>query len=278
MKRYQYLQRRLRTLNTLHDAVGALRSLSAHHFRVCRQALIPAREYRRQIERVIAAVGIQQPPQPKAPTGLVVVASDLGLCGDYNSRLSELAAREAHQHGAERLYSVGRRSRSILARSSGLVLAKVYDAPASLEGLTRLLLQLSQDLFEDYVAQRIGQLFVVAAQFDGVGHFTPNSTRVLPIEPVAPAAPLRRSPYVDARHLMAVAVREFLFITLHQIFLDALAAEHGMRLTSTEGALQWLENTSSVTSRQLATSRSENATQELLDIIAGGRKLRSSIA
>jgi F0F1-type ATP synthase gamma subunit len=56
-----------------------------------------------------------------------------------------------------------------------------------------------------------------------------------------------------------------------EVLLDALAAEHGMRLMAAESALEWLDNTATVTSRRLASTRSEVATQELLDIVAGGR-------
>ena len=113
---------------------------------------------------------------------------------------------------------------------------------------------------------------MVPARFGGVGHFDPVSIRVLPIEPVSATTPLERSPYVDSNHLTAVAVLEFLYITLYEILLDALAAEHGMRLLACESALEWLESTTTTTSRRLASARSEAETQELLDIVAGGRK------
>jgi F-type H+-transporting ATPase subunit gamma len=270
MKRQQYLRHRLQTLTALRDAVGAMRSLSAHHFRRARQALAAARQFRGEMNMVIAEIGIHQPVHVGVPAGLLVIASDLGLCGDYNSRLSKMAVDEAKIHGVRTLYSVGRRARAALAKSS-LTPARVYDAPASLEGLSRLLLGLAQDVLDDYLALRIGSLQVVSAGFEGVGHFAPLSLPVLPIEPVAGAKPLRRSPYIDSDHLMTVAVREFLYITLYEILLDALAAEHGMRLMAAESALEWLDKTGTTTSRRLASARSEAATQELLDIIGGGR-------
>jgi F0F1-type ATP synthase gamma subunit len=157
---------------------------------------------------------------------------------------------------------------------SGITPQRAYDAPASLDGLSRLLLQLAQDLLGDYVAERFGRLFAVSARFDGIGHFTANCVRLLPIEPVKAAASVRRLPYISADHLAAVAVREFLYISLHEILLDALAAEHGMQLTAAEAALQWLESASTQTARRLAARRSEAATQELLDIVAGGKLRR----
>ncbi len=142
----------------------------------------------------------------------------------------------------------------------------------ALKGVSQILLGLAQDVLEDYLSLRIGSLHVVSAGFEGVGHFKPLSMRVLPIEPVAGSSPLRRSPYVDSDHLMTVAVREFLYITFYEILLEALAAEHGMRLMAAESALEWLEKTANTMSRRLANARSEASTQELLDIVSGGRQ------
>jgi F-type H+-transporting ATPase subunit gamma len=270
MKRLQYLTHRLHTLGALRDAVGAMRSLSAHHFRRARQSLAAARQYRAEMNTVIAEIGIHQPLHVGVPAGLLVIASDLGLCGDYNSRLSQLAVSEAKSHAVQTVYSVGRRARAVLANSA-LIPFRTYDAPASLEGLSQVLLGLAEDVLDDYLDLRIGSLHVVSAGFEGVGHFSPLSARVLPIESVSGEQQLARSPYVSSNHLTSVAVREFLYITLYEMLLDSLAAEHGMRLMAAESALEWLDSTAITTSRQLTSTRSESATQELLDIVAGRR-------
>ncbi len=215
MKRQQYLQHRLQTLSALGDAVGAMRSLSAHHFRRARLALPAARQYRDEMNTIVAEIGISQPLYVGVPSGLLVIASDLGLCGDYNSRLSELAVEQFHSQVVGPVYSVGRRGRMALAKNS-IIPFRSYDAPTSLEGLSQILLRLAQDVMDDYLSLRIGSLQVVSAGFEGVGHFSPLSVRVLPIESVEGAKPVRRSPYVSGNYLMTVAAR----ILLHHPLRD----------------------------------------------------------
>ena len=248
-----------------------MRSLSAHHFRRARQALPSARSYREEMNTILGEIGIHQPQPKDAPAGLLLIASDLGLCGDYNSRLSRLAISEAQKYDAKTIYSVGRRARRALIAHS-LTPQRTYEAPASLEGVSSVLLGLAQDVLGDYLASKIGSLHVISAGFEGVGHFTPLSVRVLPIDPVTSSREIPRSPYVESSHLVLVAVREFLYITLYEILLDALAAEHGMRLMAAESALEWLDDTATNTTRQLSSSRSESSTQELLDIVSGSRQ------
>jgi len=83
--------------------------------------------------------------------------------------------------------------------------------------------------------------------------------------------------YVSRARLLTVALREFLYIVLFQILLDALAAEHSTRLVATGSAAEWLQTRIAETRRQLATSRRETSTQELLDIVSGSRRPEGSV-
>ncbi len=274
MKRQKHLKHRLDTLAALHEAVGAMRSVSAHHFRVARAGLATARDYRRDVQCIVSEVGIRQPLGAIDPTGLLVVASDLGLCGDYNSRLGQLALAQSKLHPAVVIYSVGRRVRGTLSRSQRSV-ARAYDAATSLDGLARLLVRLAQDLLGDYEVGKIGSLDVISASFEGIGRFSAVSTRVLPITPVAASHPIRPSTYLAQDQVVRAVVQEFLYITLYELLLDAMAAEHGMRLMSAESALRWLEEISDQTARRLTNARNEDSTQELLDIVSGRVKRNS---
>jgi F-type H+-transporting ATPase subunit gamma len=274
MKREQALQRRLHAQETLYEAVSALKSLSAHHFRIARAALPATRAYRAGIDEALAAIGLAPPVMPPAPPGLVLIASDLGLCNGYNARLGQHAiAQHAHlQCGT--VYCVGRRPVALLERAQ-IAITRLYPAPTSVAGLTRLLLRLAQEVLSDHLAGAFSSLYAVSARFDGVGTFTPVCAPIWPPPPVRQSSPIRPSAYVSRAHLLTVALREFLYIVLFQILLDALAAEHSTRLVATGSAAEWLKTRIAETHRQLATSRRETSTQELLDIVSGARPRRS---
>jgi F-type H+-transporting ATPase subunit gamma len=250
-----------------------MRSLSAHHFRLSRKALPTARAYRHEIENALAEIGISQELSLAAPTGLLLIVSDLGLCGDYNTRLVQTLVQEHQRQGEGPLYCIGRRPRAILARYN-IKPQRQYKAPASVDGLPGLLLQIAQDMLDDFVRRVIGSLNVVSARFEGAGRFSPVVTRVLPISLSLPAEPLRPTNFQSHHHLTAVAVREFLYTTLHELMLDSLASEHGMRLLAAESARRWLDETSDTVRRQLSASRREATTQEVLDVVAGSRPRR----
>jgi F-type H+-transporting ATPase subunit gamma len=141
-------------------------------------------------------------------------------------------------------------------------------------GLTRLLLSLAQEILSDHVAGKFASLYVISARFEGVGVFTPICTQIWPVPPARPSAPVRPSPYVRRERLVMVALREFLYIMLFQLLLDALAAEHSTRLVATASAAEWLKTRMVKSRHQLATIRREAMTQELLDVVSGARHQR----
>ena len=280
MSRERTLTHRLRVLGTLHEAVGALRALSAHHFRAARQALGPARRYRAEVERTIAAGAAllgEAPASPTAPAGILLAAADLGLCGDYSTQLAAAAAAARTELGAGPFYCVGRRALRPLARA-GIVPDRVDTAPASTAALPLLLLPLVDAIVHDRRAGRLGSLDLVAARFEGAGHFTPVRVRLLPLTPPAVGTRVRLSPYSHPAHLAAVLVREFLYVALHASLLDGLAAEHGKRLVTAESARAWLEERMATTTRLRAAVRREMTTQEILEVTAGARLVREAAA
>lgn len=211
MKREYDLKRRLRSLQTLGEAVSAMKSLSAHHFREARSAVEPARAYREGVERILAWAS----PTLAAgagPAGLVVVGGELGLCGGYNARL--VAAGEARRRdlGPGPTLCAGRRAGALLVRR-GVDIRRAYGAPTSVRGITDLLLRLAEDIVSMYLAERLSSFHIVSSRFGGVGFDRPTSSRLLPLEAKrSDAAPAIR--YVGVDRLASAAVREFLYITL----------------------------------------------------------------
>lgn len=270
MKREQTLRRQLASLELLGEAVNAMKSLSAHHLRAARVGLAAARAYRDGIDDLIAAADIAQVPPAIERAAVLLVAADLGLCDGYNARLTETATAERGRLQAP-LYCVGRRP-LMAFRRAGIPLVRTYPAVTSVPGLTGLLLTLADDVLGDYLNAAFTALYVVSARFEGVGAFTPVVTRVLPVSParrVRRAATVR---YVTGSYLERNAIREYLYSTMYELLLDALASEHGMRLVATQSAGQWLDERVRQLQRQLSGVRRESSTQEVLEVAAGARQ------
>jgi F-type H+-transporting ATPase subunit gamma len=277
VRREQALRRKLDSLDLLGEVVNAMKSLSAHHVRAARTGLTAARAYRTGIDQILASAGIAQMAAPKGPPAVLLIAADLGLCNGYNSQLVETAVEQYRRTGASAFYCVGRRPLPVLHRAD-IEPARTYPAVASVGGLTHLLLTLADDVFGDYLTGTFGSLTIVSARFEGVGGFTPRSTRVLPIVSTDTEHQPAVTPYASAGHLAETAVREYLYSTFYELLLDALASEHGMRLVATQAAGEWLDGCRKDIRRKLASAHRESSTQEVLDLAGGVRQRRRNAA
>ena len=268
MKRQVELRRRLRTLRTLREAVGAMKSLSAHHFRAARAVVEPARAYRRGVERVLAWSHAALPSGENG-AGLLVIGGEYGLCGAFHSQLVAEAVKTRRELGAGPTLCVGRRGATLLARS-GVAIDAALAAPTGVRGITDLLLRVGEDVFARYTGDRLSSFHIVSSRFVGVGHANPVVTRLLPVA-FERAAPERTIRYVARALLATAAIREFLYVSLYQLVLDALASEHGARLVATQAAERWLDERTEVVRLELATARREASTQEMIEIAAASR-------
>jgi F-type H+-transporting ATPase subunit gamma len=278
MKRELALRRERQSLDTLAEAVRAMKSLSAYHLRAARRELSAARSYRDGIDAAMAAAGLGDALERPGKAAVLAVAADLGLCDGYNTRLAEAALAECRQREPVAVYVVGRRLLPALTRAAAPVV-RTYAAVTSVAGLAPMLLTLADDVLGEYVKGTFSTLFLISARFDGVGAFTPTTTRVLPMAPSSPPARrVVRTPYVTREHLGHIAAREYLYSTLYELLLDALASEHGMRLVSTQAAEEWLDARIAQLQRRIASVRRESSTQEVLEVAAGARRTRSGAA
>lgn len=268
MKRERELARRVEALEGLRDAIGAMKDLSAHHFREVRAAIEPARAYREGVDAIIGKTSILV-PAGEGPPGLVVVGSELGLCGSYNAAMARAGATRRREMGDGPVFCVGHRTSALLTRQ-GVSPERTYAAPASARGITELLLRLAEDILTAYVDWNMAAVEIVSSRFEGVGANRPVCIRLLPIEPARPDH-LAATPYVSSSRVEAVAARERLYITLYDLLLDALASEHGSRLLATQAAGEWLDERIGRLRRHWISARRETGTQEVIEIATGAR-------
>jgi F-type H+-transporting ATPase subunit gamma len=268
VKREIELRRRLRTLEALGEAVGAMKSLSAHYFRDVRKAIAPAHTYRDGVERILAWSGATLAAGTEG-AGVLVVGAELGLCGSYNAQVVEAATAHRESLPPGPTFCVGHRAATLLARRGNAV-ARTYSAPTSIGGITALLLELAEDLLTTYANERLSSFDIISSRFAGIGSARPTTLRLLPMEarPVRQPRPAR---YVRSEAFTFAAIRESLYITLYDLLLDALASEHGARLLATQSAERWLDERTTRLRRHLAATRREASTQEMIEIAAGAR-------
>ena len=120
------IRRRIRTVQSTMKITRAMELIAASRIVRAQQRVGAGQPYAAKMREVVAnlsgASGAASHPllaaRPLATAGIVVVASDRGLAGAYNTNVIRLAEARLHEHAAAgvacRLYVVGKRALDLL--------------------------------------------------------------------------------------------------------------------------------------------------------------------
>src|SRR5581483_2834894 len=230
----------------LRRAQEALQNASPYH-----QALVRIADSLFATER--AALG---PAENAAPTSLlIVIGSDRGLCGGYNTnvlRAAEQQARRAESDGKKvRFYAVGRKVLDHLRRSGCEIAHQRINNP-----------RLAYSEFRSALSQR------------------PAYERLLPVSEPKPeeasgtmAAPADYLVEPSRAELVPVVLRGYLEDSIFHALLEAEASEQGARMTAMDSATNNAAEMIERLTLEMNRARQASITKELMDIVGGAEAL-----
>jgi len=224
-----------------------------------------------------------EPPDPLRRVGVVVIASDRGLCGAYNSQVLRTAERVLDQHeseGRERfLLVVGRRGQSYLRfRGYGIdeSVVGVTDRPTYLDAR-----RVAQAVIGPFVGGEVDQIELISTHFESAGTQRVHHNVVVPVPPTeadeADEADGGRVDY-DAEpseeeildRLLPSLIEARLFLAL----LEASASEHAARQRAMKAATDNADDLITSLRRIMNRARQDTITNEIMDIVGGAEALR----
>jgi F-type H+-transporting ATPase subunit gamma len=296
METLEFLQRRIAVSRDLQAIVRTMKTLSAVTIRRCERTSRSVRSYDETVDAGLQillrdpevarmAIGASEAALDSGPLGLIVLGSDHGLCGRFNSVAVKTALDELHglKSGAVVLAAVGDRAADLL-EAAGWPPAAVYATPGSVTGIratTGALLALIDGWRRDEGIERVRIVHTVQSRGTPV---RPVALGLLPISPAflahqaARPWPSRRLPtFTESRDLMlSRLLREHVFVRLYRALAEAQVSEHAARLAAMQSAERGIRDHLDEMNADYRRRRQEQITTELLDVVAGAAALRSS--
>jgi F-type H+-transporting ATPase subunit gamma len=275
------LRRRIRTIENVERVTDAMEKISAARLSREKARVLNARPYVDALERAVRHLATtDRPPNPLLRSNssdavlLIVVASDRGLCGSYNSNIIHAAGRFVSEHRKHRLHLItsGRKLRKLLPRAGGVMRESL---PANLPPYDMQADELAGEILSLYLLEQIGEAYVLYTAFHALAANRPVLKRILPVEPIPERLPMNYfyfyepSPGAVLEQLLPAYVR----YAIWQAFAEAGASEHAARMVMMEQA--------SVNARDMIDDlvleanklRQTNITRELLDIVGTSEAL-----
>jgi len=211
--------------------------------------------------------------------GVLVVSSDRGLAGGYNSnviRLAEHRVLELRRAGAEvRLFTIGEKSRAYFAYRKHLIEKSwlgVTDTPGY--GDARAVANV---ILEAYQSELVDSVEVFTTRYVSALTQKPISWTILPIEPPTAAegdeALVAYTFEPSAESILARLLPRYLEGSLFGVLLEASASEHAARRRAMKAATENAEELVRVLTREANQARQAEITTEISEIVGGAEAL-----
>lgn len=202
---------------------------------------------------------------------VVVVTSNRGLAGGYNSNVVKLITGGTFEKEEVCIYAVGGKGLELL-HSRGYEIAADYSdviEEPSYAGAKVI----SDRLLKDFKEGKIGEIYVAYTFFKNTVSHIPTLTKVLPVESkeleteAAFEAPMNFE--IDEAAAIGLLVPKYISSMLYGAFVEAVASENGARMQAMDSATSNAEEIISDLELKYNRARQGAITQELTEIIAG---------
>jgi F-type H+-transporting ATPase subunit gamma len=287
------LRRRIRSVESTKKITRAMELIAATRVVKAQERANASRPYSEEITNVIldlvkAGAALDHPflkhHDEARRSAFVVVTSDRGLCGAYNSTIIRLAERElqARRHRGDdySLVLVGGKAISYFKFRNYRIDAQftnMTDQPVYEDA--RAVAQFVRDQFE---AGECSSVDLVYTRFVSVGTQRPVIRRFMPLEveededtPVAgPTADIEYEP--SATGILDTLLPRYVEARVFSALLDASASEHAARQRAMKSATDNAEDLIVTLTRVMNRARQDAITTEIMEIVGGAEALKQS--
>lgn len=217
---------------------------------------------------------------------LLVVTSDRGLAGSFNSNILRAAERLRKQYQGEgkkvSVVAVGKKAARFF-RKAGLVRAEYTDIMGAFQMFNAR--DIAQDLTANFLSGGSDRVEIVYGRFHSMAVQKPETEVMLPIAPPkaadAQAATTKSGPSgvysfePNADAIMADLLPLFLNVQVFHAMLEVGASEQAARMTAMDNATKACKDMIRELTMLYNKARQAAVTSELLDIVGGAEALKA---
>ena len=294
MANLKEVRTRIASVSSTQQITSAMKMVSAAKFRRAQNAIIGMRPYANQLNEIVDDIdtgGDVLTPfhavRPLRTVLLVVVTSNKGLCGAFNSNVIKLAQQRIDHYrqtmpadGTLQVISIGKKSSEMLAHRKDIQLIthdEVFDDP-SFDNVAALADGIMKQ-FEDKMVDHVEIIY---------NQFKTSLTQILTTEQWLPVVPKDLKGSKDLKDSKANdyiyeptkedIVRSMVPLTLRSTFyrmvLDSLASEHGARLNAMQNATDNADELLKELRLSYNKARQASITNEIIEIVSGSEALK----
>jgi F-type H+-transporting ATPase subunit gamma len=286
------IRTRIASVKSTQKITSAMKMVAAARLRKSQDKIIRLRPYANKLDEILASIQkslegeienvLIQDREPNKVL-IVLVTSNRGLCGAFNSNAIKLALHLARETYGEQLknnnlsfYAIGKKGADFLQLKKYLIEEINYEVfeELSFENIAVL----AQQFIDQYVEGKFDRIEFVYNQFRNAAIQDVITEKFLPLEISEEEGNTRKFiDYIfepDQKFLVENLIPKSLKIKMFKIILDSFTAEHGARMTAMHQATDNAIELISELTLYYNQARQAAITKELLDIVGGAEALR----
>lgn len=294
MANLKEVRTRIASVSSTQQITSAMKMVSAAKFRRAQNAIIGMRPYAAQLGEIVADIdtgdGIQTPYHEVRKLDnvlLVVVTSNKGLCGAFNSNVIKQAQSRidfyrdgatADQPAKLAMITIGKRCTEFFGKRFDNIVGS-YDE--LLDGASfDAVVNLADNIMQQFCEKKYDRVELIYNQFKNSLVQILSTEQFLPVVPKAAdpkAGKAVANDYIYEPSKEDV-LREMIPLTLrsqfYRVVLDSLAAEHGARMNAMQKATD--NATELLKELRLSYNKARQAaiTNEIIEIVSGSEALK----
>jgi len=275
------IRRRIRSVTNMQQITKAMKMVAAAKLRKAQEKVVASRPYAKQIQDVLARLvqaqsGASHPLLEKRPVkkiGYILVTSDRGLCGGFNSNLIRFtkAIVEEEREAQTGLIAVGRKGNDFFTRRRFNILTQftgLGDSPDYNQAS-----MISEEVIKLYTSGEVDEVYLIYSKFISVLTQEPKAVKILPIEPSAEKTSgeyiFEPSPQQILERLLPAYLKSQVFTAL----LESKASEMGAKMTAMDSATENAKEMIDKLTLDMNRARQAAITKEITEIVGGAAAL-----
>jgi F-type H+-transporting ATPase subunit gamma len=282
------LRQRIKSVGSIKQITRAMEMVSTTKLRRFQDRTLASRPYTEEItglvERLTGMLGEELAQRPLFRTGegtrslVLVVSSDRGLCGAYNSKL--LRILEAWRAGRARddvhYFVIGRKAFQYMDRRDFEVDRFLTEPKLEAMAYSDAAL-VARMLMNEFLKGVYRDVWILYTAFESMVKYVPTILPFLPVSgPEDGGQPLKGNPILepDAQTIFEHLIPRYLETRIYNALLEALTSEYASRRFAMKNATDAATDMQDALRGTYNRKRQESITKDLLDIIGAAEAVR----
>jgi F-type H+-transporting ATPase subunit gamma len=285
------VRNRIKSVQSTQQITKAMKMVSAAKLRRAQDAIIQMRPYAQKLQEMLSnIVGNAEgdinlalaKERPVEKVLLIVITSDRGLCGGYNSNLIKLAKLDIHEKyagqfakGNVQILPLGKRGYEHFTKNHYKVIDRFWNIFSDLS--FEHVAEAAKYAMDAFSKGEIDAVDVVYSEFKNAATQKFIAEPFLPVKKSAPQKGGTKADFIfepGKEVLLQELMPKILNTQLYKAILDSHASEHGARMTAMDKATDNANELLKVLKISYNRARQAAITTELTEIVSGAAALQ----